>query len=347
VGKPARQCDRRRRWLNQSAQQLLNAIFDHMHTCVPPRAELRRWFRDRSVLNARYGHLLLEQQVGIDDALVAALRPYFESAHMDAREVFHEYAGIDLHPDAGAAGTHAEYPQCLPTTARRGLFGEVLAGLIAQGYEFVGNQQWQIPVFLLRWHADVQSYIFDLARDPARARQVFGRFGDDFIAIALDAGGSVTELLAGESKWRSSITPAEMEELMLGEWVDREGVRVRSGKGVWSQVSRGLRVPSGLRQLQQILRWRAPDDFAAAILSMDRALTMDGPVPLPRTDYVIIAGNAGERRRAGDALLPTAAAPPEYTGGRKLQVVEVVLEGGNDLIDRLYDTLWAGGDAAP
>jgi hypothetical protein len=318
-----------------------------MHTCAPPRAALRRWFRDRTFLNDRYGHLLLEQQVAVDEALLAELRPYFESAHLDAREVFHEYAGLDLHPDAGAPGAHALYPQCLPTTAKRGLFGEVVAGLVAQGYGIVGNQQWQIPVFLLRWHADVGQYIFDLARDPTRVRQVFGRFGDDFIAIALDAGGSVTELLAGESKWRETITPAVMEELMLGEYVDGGGGRVRSGKGIWWQISRGLRVPSGLRQLQQILRSRAPDEYAAAILSMDRTLTVEAPAPLPRTDYVIVAGNGGERRRPGEALLPTAAPPASYTGGRKVQVVEVILEGGNDLIDRLYNTLWTVADAAP
>jgi hypothetical protein len=43
---------------------------------------------------------LLEQIFDADDELVAALRPYFESAHFDAREHFHAQAGIDLHPDA-------------------------------------------------------------------------------------------------------------------------------------------------------------------------------------------------------------------------------------------------------
>jgi hypothetical protein len=37
---------------------------------------------------------------------------------------------------------------------------------------------------------------------------------------------------------------------------------------------------------------------------------------------------------------PTGAPPPEYAAGRPLQVVELVTEGGVDLIERLYASLW-------
>ncbi|RUX43652.1 aminotransferase, partial [Mesorhizobium sp. M7A.F.Ca.US.014.04.1.1] len=32
--------------------------------------------------------------------------------------------------------------------------------------------------------------------------------------------------------------------------------------------------------------------------------------------------------------------PVEYTAGRPLQVIELVVEGGVDLIERLYRSLW-------
>ena len=244
-----------------------------MHTCPPPIPALQGWLVEVGHRNATYGHLLLEQRPGnFDPALVGALRPYFESAHQDAREVFHADAGIDLHPDAGAPGTHAQYPGCLPLTTRRGLFGEVAAGLVTQGYTMVGEEEWTIPIFLFRHHADVEAYMFDLARDPARERQVFGRFGNDFIAIAVDEAKNVTGFMAGEAKWRQAITPGVMDALMLGEWTGPPGNRVRSGKGIWFEINRGLPVPRGLRQLQQLLRERAPDDFAATILSIDKAL---------------------------------------------------------------------------
>ena len=315
-----------------------------MHTQPPPTQALQRWLRETSHRGETYGHLLLEQIGTADAVLKAALRPYFESAHQDARDVFHAYAGIDLHPDATSPGTNAQYPNCLPPSARRGLFGEVVAGLITQSYTMVGEHTWSIPIFLFRYHEAVGAYIFELARDPARRRQVHGRFGNDFIAIVLDNEGNVTRFMAGEAKWRQSITPSVMEELMLGEWTGPEDARVRSGQGIWFEMNRGLPVPSGIRQLQELLRLHAQDEYAAAILSMDRALALRNAVPIPRTDLVVIAGDKGARRHAGHALLPTDAPPAEYTAGRNLQVVEIVLEDGCTLIDQLYNELWSEPD---
>jgi hypothetical protein len=53
--------------------------------------------------------------------------------------------------------------------------------------------------------------------------------------------------------------------------------------GVWFEINRDTPVPHGLRQLQRLLELRAPEDYAAAILSIDRAIALDGP-PLPRTN---------------------------------------------------------------
>lgn len=319
-----------------------------MHKCPPPIAALTAWLQDRSSGAGQYEHLLLEQQVQTEASLIAALRPYFESAHSDARAVFHEFAAIDLHPDADGAGAHAQYPACLPSTARRGLFGEVMAGLIVESYTLVGSYSWRVPVFLFRYHADVERYMFDLARDPTRRRAVFGRFGNDFIAIALDDQGAVVRFMAGEAKWRDTVTPAVIDELMHGEWTEDppgSGNRVRSGRGVWFELNRGLPVPHGLRQLQRLLIELAPDEFAAAILSMDRVLALRDAAPMPRCDLVVIAGDRGAKRVAGTALLPTTAAPAEYTAGREIQVVELVLQGGGTLIDALYDSLWSAADS--
>src|SRR5437868_5449588 len=141
-----------------------------MHTCEAPKHALETWLEDYPSTIGNYGHLLLEQRDPRDVALCALLRPYFESAHLDARDHFHEQIGIDLHPDADAPGAHATYPACLPSTARRGLFGEVMAGMLTEHYAFIGDHKWRIPIFLFRYHADVEAYLFALARDPSRTR---------------------------------------------------------------------------------------------------------------------------------------------------------------------------------
>ncbi|WP_376986972.1 aminotransferase [Bosea sp. R86505] len=298
------------------------------------------WLNETNQVDGNYGHLLLEQQAPIDPA---QLRPYFESAHLDAREAFHGDAGLDLHPDAGDPGAHAQYPACLPLTARRGLFGEVLCGLVTERYSFLGDQNWTIPVFLFRHHADARKYVFALARDPARQRQLHGRHGNDFIAICLDGNGLVVRFLAGEAKWRKSLTPGEVETLMHGQWEDDgAGGKKRSGLGIWYGLNRELAAPDGLRQLQSILKERDPQGYAAAILSLDRALILRGPIVIPRTDLVMISGNAAKKHQPGTSLLPADAAPADYTAGNPLQVVEVILQDGDTLIDQLYDSLWAG-----
>jgi hypothetical protein len=48
-------------------------------------------------------------------------------------------------------------------------------------------------------------------------RQISGRHGNDFIALGIDPlTGAVARFIAGEAKWRATLTPAVMEEMMLG-----------------------------------------------------------------------------------------------------------------------------------
>lgn len=317
-----------------------------MHTCPPPTVDIEGWLNAYPSTIDNYGHLLLEQKEGCDPDLANSLVPYFESAHSDAREYFCAQIGIDLHPDAedenGEDEAQLLYPKCLPPSARRGLFGEVMAGMLTEHYSYIGEHDWKIPVFLFRYHADVEKYVFDLARDPERVRQVFGRFGSDFLGLCLDDNGNVIRLIAGEAKWRDKLQPSTIETLMLGKLVKDEatGHRSRSGKGIWYEVNRDIPVPHGLRQLQRLLQERDPVGYGAAILSLDKALVLHNPVPMPRTNLILIAGNDVPSRGEGMSLIPREQAPEEYSAPHDLQVVELILNDGGVLIDQIYDSLW-------
>lgn len=315
-----------------------------MHTCPPPIDALNEWLEEYSSVNGRYGHLLLEQKKKSDDDLVNSLRPYFESAHLDARVCFHAEIGLDLHPDAGDIGAHAQYPMCLPPKARRGLFGELMAGLVTEAYSFVGNYNWKIPIFLFRYHENVGAYMFELARDPTRVREVWGRFGNDFVAISLQEDGSVGRVIVGEAKWRQKLTKSVVDTLMLGDFVPdphNPGQRIRSGKGVWCQVNRDLPIPRGLRQLQQLLEENDPDEYSAAIYSMDKALLLTATEPIPRTDLILLVGKSGRRRKKKATLIEWEEMPDEYQTDNNLQVVEIFLTDGEVLMDEIYNTMWA------
>src|SRR4051794_23532371 len=93
-----------------------------MHTCPPPTALLNQWLDEYPSTKGKYGHTLLEENQPRGANIAPGVRAYFESAHLDAREYFHAQIGMELHPDAGTPGAHAEYPNCLAPIARRGLF---------------------------------------------------------------------------------------------------------------------------------------------------------------------------------------------------------------------------------
>jgi hypothetical protein len=310
-----------------------------LHTEPPPVVTLNRLLSSTPILSPNYGHLLLEQQVAsIDDADADQLRPYFESAHLDAREVFHRAARIKLHPEAGAPGAHATYPNCLPPKAIRGLFGEVMAGLISEAYSLVGGKTWRIPIFLFRYHGPVERYIFDLVRDPTKVKEVHGRPGNDFIGLELASNGRVSGFIAGEAKWRTDLRPSGMTAIMKGGGTGKGAARVYHDDGVWNDINTALAVPQGLQQMCDLLVIKDRDGHAMTILSLDEALL--GQTTPPRTDLVLVGGNRATSRAAGTAYLPTAAPPPDYKAGRPLQIVELVLTDGEKFIDRLYRRLW-------
>ena len=311
-----------------------------LHTEPPPIATLARILKASAAGSGLYGHLLLEQSVSqLSDADISELRPYFESAHQDAREVFHAAARISLHPEDGGKGAHATYPNCLPPKTVRGLFGEVMCGLIAESYNLVGGKAWDVPIFLFREHAPVGRYIFDLVRDPGKVREVHGRPGNDFIGLELAADGTVLAFVAGEAKWRTDLTASTMEGIMKGDGRGKGAARVWRDNGVWNDINTALLIPQGIQQICDLLKNEDRDGFARTILSMDEALLTDvGP---PRTDLVLIAGNRAATRPVGATLLPTAASPAEHIVARPLQIVEIVLSGGAEIIERLYASLWS------
>jgi len=287
--------------------------------------------------------LLLEQVCDCDDELIAEFVAYFESAHADARAYFHEQIGIELHPDANAAGPHITYPTCLPSIARRGLFGEVMAGMLTKHYEYIGGHKWTIPVFLFRHHADAEAYLFTLARDEERTRELFGRHGSDFLALALDDDGDIERFIDGEAKWRKELQPSVVANLMYGKKKKNKKTDKleHSGKGIWFEINREHSPPHGLRQLQRLLQEIDPTGYSTVIAKLDRVLVLKNPEPLPRTNLILLSGGDVPSREPETSLIPWEKVPGDYTAPHDLQVVELILRGGEKLIDNVYDALWA------
>lgn len=312
-----------------------------LHTCSPP--VLYEWLKEYPSVAKNYGHLLLEQKKAKDDELLAVLKPYFESAHMDARKVFHEFIGIDLHPDSAAGSVDISYPSSLHLTTLKGFFGEVLTGLIVEAYDLVGEHDWKVPVFLFRFHEDAKKYLYTLVRDPDQKRQTIGRLGTDFIAISLNKNGEIDRLISGEAKWRKILNQSVIDNLMLGpKKTGQESRQVE--KGIWARLNKEVNPPNGLRELQIILKDLDRDGYAATILSMDKLLSAYNARAVPKTDLVVIVGEGSTTREEGSRLIGHEGIPEAYLADNNLQIVEVILNEGEQLIEELYRCLWKDED---
>ncbi|WP_287831754.1 hypothetical protein, partial [Idiomarina sp.] len=215
-----------------------------LHDCPPP--DVDDLLESNPTFSEGYGHLLLEQIEDSNEELVSRLKSYFESAHLDARVVIHDFVGMDLHPDREKQ-TEVNYPSSLNLTTLKGFFGEVMSGFVAEKYKLVGNHNWEVPVFLFRFHDDVKNYLFTLVRDQEQKRQTIGRLGTDFIGISIK-DGTVERLISGEAKWRKTLTQSTIDAVMLGPKEKGKQTRVK-GKGVWAELNKEVNPPDGLRQL--------------------------------------------------------------------------------------------------
>lgn len=315
-----------------------------LHTHKPNEDLISKYFKsfnDEEIEG--YMHILKVATFDDMQAVLDDFKPYFESAHLDARSVFHVEVGINLHPDAGIDDPVASisYPRTLPIRTRRGLFGEAFSGLLTELVPFIGKHNWQIPVFLFRFHAEIGAYLYTLRRDPSREREVHGRKGDDFIAIVLDENKTVVRVLSGEAKWRTKLQQSVVNNLLYGDKkTDPETGKLKhNGNGIINSLNQAVDPPHGLKQIQQILSAIAPDEYADTIVSIDEAVTAEQS-NIECTNLIVLAGNRPPTLEDDGCLAPHDEKPDGYTSDRDLQIVEVLFESGEILTDALYDSLF-------
>ncbi len=90
-----------------------------------------------------------------------------------------------------------------------------------------------------------------------------------------------------------------------------------------------------------MLREIDPEGYSATIATLDRVLVVKGAQPLPRTNLIMISGGDVPSREASHSLVPWGVVPEDYTAPHDLQVVELILADGDDVIDGVYDALWS------
>lgn len=287
---------------------------------------LEDWLTIERTESNGYQHLLIRQTFrGKWQDVLEELISYFESAHLDARTHFHRLAGISLHP-TGNDGVNAQYPNSLPDSCRHGLFGEALCGFLAESFRFLDDLPWEVPAFLFRYHQDAANYISRLVRGTPK-RQVLGRLGDDFLALALKEDGKVAAILVGEAKFRKYLPPSQAIPLM---------------ENIHEGLSSDAVAPVNLMHLCELLKLKDADNYEAACMDLERANLLNTSDELPRVDLVCLVVEK-TKRSYPPTYMPQSEPHECYDCDRKLQAVEVVIEDACDLIKELYDHLYEDG----
>ncbi len=287
---------------------------------------LLEWLSIKRTESKNYHHLLLRQTSPQKwNTVIDEMIPYFENAHLDARTLFHRMAGIDLHP-TGNGTPNIQYPNSLPSIAQRGLFGEVLCGLITESYKFVGNQSWNVPIFLFRYHQDAEHYINRLVHG-CREREVVGRLGDDFLGLALNDDGTVAAILVGEAKFRKSLPPQKGIELM---------------EEVHKNLSKDADVPVNIMRMSELLRQKDAKAYYNTYTYLEKLNLSNSPIKVPRFDLVCLVVEK-TKREYPPTYIPQNSKHLDYTSNRALQAVEVIIEDACELVEEIYQRLYSNG----
>jgi hypothetical protein len=275
-----------------------------------------------------------------NDAAKEALRQYFESAHLDAREYFNKACRLNLHP-LGKGGHHVDYPSCLPDNLRKANFGEVMCGAVVETYLMFDKRDFCVPVFLLRDDGQVRNYLMKLRGGREKGTNP-GRPGDDFLALELDSDGFIQGVVVGEAKFRGNMPKAKYDSLMSGvaaRAATKAKKAIAAKKGILEVLSAETELPVSLFQFADILAEIDAEAFAGISVSVDEMAM--GQRLVPRLDLVLLI--MGDRAKLTPAPYSSLKVKPsKYTADRPLEIVELHIPNAQTLIDEVYDSVYGG-----
>ncbi len=282
------------------------------------------WFNISHSKNTKekYGHTLMLGQTGCDlDALEEALKPYFEQAHKDARDLFHSEIGINLDPLTNGGRPLVSYPNSLPDKQKKGFFGEVLCGMLSQAFGTICEKQWTIPAYLFRHHDTASQYLHRLYYGEPVASEVIGRTGNDFLAICTNSEGILSGVLVGESKYRKNFSATVSKE-------------------VHTSLSKEKVIPVNLSKLKNLIKEIYPGQYTQTISSIEEIVMENKEQALERTDLFLFIFENPKSNNFPPSRINSEKKHPNHSVDRALQVFEIQLSSSGTIIRNLYSSLY-------
>lgn len=287
------------------------------------RADLEEWLQvtQTGETKSSYVHTWCRQvEAGRWQAHLPHIVQYIERAHEDARELFHSTIHLSLDP-VPAKRHQPSYPHDMPLKAKKGFFGEALCGMFTEAMEIVGGDDWYIPTFLFRLHREAEEHLFRLVMKEKAPKDIPGRTGSDFLAIAVAADGRIRKFLSGEAKCHDIFNITKCRKFLKD--LSEEGP-----------------VPVSLPQLIRILEDQDHGQLTNVIDALNDLFMQKKYDTVEKTNLLLYLFDkpgviAYEAARISEELKAT-----NYTCNVPLHVFEVCIPDGTELVKQVYDSVY-------
>ena len=282
-------------------------------------SEILAWLTPTIVTDGDYRHIRLVENIEARGNAILRLRDIRKQVHEDAKHYLTQLTQDTLDPLGASPDTSVPdaYPGLLHINTKKGYFGEIMAGIVAETFLSSASLQWRVPVFLFRYHELAFDQLERWREVGTVPEQAFGQTGDDCLGFHVEAEGHVAATLVGEAKCTK-----DHDASMLGQ------AHVK----VSSPVSR----PLSLSRAIGILKEHDGDPETRKWLDTLQELyhRRDLRDHYKRVDFVNYT--CGRRPKIQTDWAPVHAPHDSYKGGRELECVEVHLTNIDDLVETIY-----------
>ncbi len=265
----------------------------------------------------RYRHNLITEDYTKRGDILETLKGLIRTAHDDARFKLREFLRDDLDPleEWDEAEDPAEgYPEVLDLTTLKGYFGEFFSGLVAENFAPFEESNWRVPLFPFRFHNTAFDQLEVYHQTGQIKNATYGRTGDDCVAFVLD-GHVITKILFLEAKCTATHDSTAI---------------TAAHKKISSQNLK----PVELKRLVDALKaYRQNTDVVEWIVALRNLYRSNSG--FERFDCVsYVCGSTPKNSRK--SWISRQTPHSFYTGGRKLEAVEVHLTAVNELVRLVY-----------
>jgi hypothetical protein len=279
------------------------------------------WFNE-SVFESsekKYTFRLLKTNSVLSKEAIDEIKAVVFEAHEDAKRRLRNLSGISLDPLQEPSGFDPAqgYPECLEFQTLKGYFGEILAGIVAINYSHFGEDGWEMPVSLFRFHSLAFDQIERLRQDAIiKVKKTIGRTGDDNLAFVRAENGDISKTLICEAK-----CTADHDSDLIND--------------AHKKISEANLIPVSIPYLIEVLL-DYDDTASQEWVDALRKLWLSPKGSLERYDLISYACGRAPARTSQKSWIKDDQPHPEYTGGRSLEAVEILLSKVDQLILEVY-----------